>query len=238
MSAWAATNRREEHSWKSFRESLLGYSETDALRRSQLLFRGQADSKYSLQTTLDREFPSVDKGERVETNRLLLDAFRSELAMVDRTVGLEQDAIELLGRHHGLPSPLMDWTQSPYIAAYFAFERANRDVQFVSVWVFDRADSSVAAPDIKIIDDPELLRYNARALRQRGVFIRIDSNTGVEPLEDTFSQAVFRFDIRATDRALALADLDEMRINATELFPDVDGAARTACARVSARRMT
>jgi hypothetical protein len=28
-------------------------------------------------------------------------------------------------RHHGFPSPLIDWTRSPYIAAYFAFADAK-----------------------------------------------------------------------------------------------------------------
>ncbi len=82
---------------------------------------------------------------------------------------------------------------------------------------------------INIVDDRDLLRFNVRALEQRGVFTRVLSIA--KPLEEFLSHALVRFEIPSSDHRLALAELDEMTVTAKNLFRDLDGAARTAAGR-------
>lgn len=115
-------------------------------KETLLLFRGQSNSKWSLETTLERKTKErycvldylriadrcaseiesfTDKDwkltpynkieEEITKNN---DPFRVKIPHYDYLVYL---------RHHGFPSPLLDWTQSPYIAAYFAYASAQKE---------------------------------------------------------------------------------------------------------------
>lgn len=219
-------------SWRHFREVLDGYFSVSSSRRQQLIFRGQPDAGWGLTTTLDRSRQFDSDSERERVVDALLDEFRREAVRL----GLEgvnlphSEALELLGRHHGLPSPILDWTESPFIASFFAFEEATHAGD-VAIWVLDRAKCDAQAFEaIQIIEDIDLLQFNRRALQQRGVFVRV--LTATNDLATLIPDAVHRFTVPARDRTIALTELDEMTINAAYLFEDAGGAARTSVARM------
>ncbi|HSV13423.1 MAG TPA: FRG domain-containing protein [Tepidisphaeraceae bacterium] len=217
--------------WASLREGLHRFAAQDRQRRRQLLFRGQSDTNWPLDTTLDRFKPIADPLKRARLVYELLQEFSREAVQItSRAAPLpEGDALELLARHHGLPSPLLDWTRSPFVAAYFAFEAAGAADR--AVWVLDL--NRIPPPEffpVDIIDDHLLLQFNRRALRQQSIFLRVNE---AKPLEQIASIALTKFELPSSERGIALAELDAMNINATSLFEDFDGVARAVRTRMS-----
>lgn len=223
-----------KHTWREFRNTLYSYASTDRLRREQFLFRGQGDSEWAVQTTPDRERTFKTDDERHKHFLAMLADFRREAIRLglpaERLPDTKSEAFELLARHHGLPSLLLDMSESPYVAAFFAYDFSRRPSSgSVAIWMVDRSKFPTADPGLEIIDDPELLRFNKRAIQQRGQFLR--ASTIRAPVVDLLDAALTKFEWPADDAKVALADLDEMGVNATTLFGDLDGAARTARSR-------
>ncbi len=99
--------------------------------RAQLAYRGLADVDYELTTSLSRLGPGYDRMERHLLRNFRKYAHRDAVASDSDWNWLT------LAQHHGLPTRLMDWTFSPYIAMHFATaDAATFDVDAV-IWVVD-----------------------------------------------------------------------------------------------------
>ena len=213
--------------WGEFQSFITDYCRHPLERRRQLLFRGQSSALWKLVTTLDREHPAFPSNQaREDFFANLLRRFRRESLQLDREElwQLQGDALEFKARHHGLPTPIIDWSESPYIAAYFAFANASPSKHpTVAIWVLDRALLADDLNSVTIIDDEALLARNRRAIHQRGVVMRVKSVT--QPLEAVLESALTKLEMPAAEAAIALAHLDEMTITETTLFGDLDAAA-------------
>ena len=149
-----------------------------------------------------------------------------------------------LGRHHGLASILLDWTRSPYVAAFFAFATLQPQMidpdGNVEVWGI----SAGSAQGFKQPADFRVVRssfaHNRRMIAQQGVFTYVWPPYPLETFIKAACKAsdagfgrvppplLYRILIPHSQREGMLCHLNRMNINYRTLYPDLDGAANHA----------
>jgi hypothetical protein len=214
-------------------------------KRNGEWFRGHGSHEFPLTTTLHRLG-------RFRLERFLVLDLPKFSAQAEATLnrrfdlndGKDYSTILGLGRHHGLPTPLIDWTASPYIAAFFAFSDAieNRDIRDknAKVRIFALSTEfvmSLAQPDI-IVSWPRPYvntltigpLHNPRLSAQQGGFLVTNVGNleahirGAEARMGT--QHLYAADVPASLAPEALSDLAFMGLTASTMFPGLDGFGR------------
>lgn len=105
-------------------ETIFQFLEELATRNRGYIFRGHGSDSYRLQTTLTRLRSFTAHSSQIDD---LIDAFRVGLirnSIAPFETDSRLDWLEY-ARHHGVPTPVLDFTYSPYIALFFAFNGAK-----------------------------------------------------------------------------------------------------------------
>ena len=233
-------------SWRELKRDLFTeLFEGGIFRPGRYLFRGMGSADWKLEPTFDRRFGYLEPGERLRVWDELIGEWRGGLEeyghaqdAAGREVAQREVALWALGQHYGLPTRLLDWSTSPYIAAFFAFkeclERLPHRYSHVALWVL-HLDNPVWSKDrgVEIVSAPAL--ENVRLKNQSGKFTL--SHTQFASLEEYVTEcgsgmALTKVVLPATEAVPALPDLDSMGINSYRVYPDLDGLAEMATMRL------
>jgi hypothetical protein len=232
----------ESRSWQDFKRDLLPelFGVEAIFRSGVFLFRGVSNADWSLSSSFDRRFASLDRDQRLFISEQLVSRFRAAVAGtgIVRLVDDERQILAL-GQHYGLPTRLIDWTLSPYVASFFAFRHAafeGHGATRVAIWALDtRSAVWTEEMGVEILAPPTY--DNIRLRNQSGRFTL--SRTPASTLEEHVQRlpgkeiSLWKFVLPTWEAVAALADLDAMGVNPQYLFPDLTGLAEHVTLSVS-----
>jgi len=259
-----------EHTLSSWWE-FVEFARDPQLSCPTLIYRGQANADWKVESTLDRlenrfptkpnksgsnpEYFSIPRVSRELQLKRFKELARGKFIFEIPPQKDEEDEWWSLAQHYGLATPMLDWTYSPFVALFFAFEEEKyhctdgySEPKFRAVYAL--AHHLISHGKEKK-ERPRAFapkgHANYRLTNQGGLFLKMPKNTDLESwVQQNFEKETYeepksngrgnlhpapilqKFIIHNNDndREECLRLLDHMNINRASLFPDLDGAAR------------
>lgn len=243
-------------SWKYFTDFVY----QQMLDYEKYIWRGHQCDNWELEPTLDRlvKKAKIAKSKQADFRAKHLENFK--YAVRGRR-GSNPPPIDsenewwALGQHHGLATPLLDWTTSPFVAAYFSFiGDGDKQTRHRAIYALHRptiellgtgsiaeqelerrearkAGNLLAAPEHRHVEFIKPLSdENQRLVNQGGLFSRspdgVSLDRWVEDNDNDTGYTLIKILIPNKDRGNCLKTLNRMNINHLTLFPDLYGASK------------
>jgi hypothetical protein len=249
------------------------------VRIADPLFRGQREASWELETTLERYCPPCvslyDYYRSIWAAKSQIEAYTGQTWKIlsrrrflqkasDSVAGLyfkaRSPAYDYMAylRHHGFPSPLLDWSRSPFVAAFFAFrEPGSGERVAIFAYLETTAAVKVGGPSgAEIVVHGPYVRTHRRHFLQQCQYTTCivfkDSFPAAAgsvqqwhytPHEDVFSaksspaldgrHQLFKYTLPRSQRQRVLAYLDAHNVNAYSLF----GSEETLMEAMAAREL-
>lgn len=228
------------------------------------LFRGHASASWRLQTTLERKFGAAQSLEEyhqtVFESKHQMEAYSGNkwhvpnpndfgkllkhgASLADRMPAL--DYLVYL-RHHGFPSPLLDWSRSPFVAAYFAFSGVQKMEDRVAIYALTSSDRTMqthGAPSAFVKSLGFRIRTHKRHFLQQceyTVCMQFSAHDlwvygdheQVLNSASSLDRYLRKYILPASERSTALQYLDMFNLNAYTLFGSEDSLVESVSRRV------
>jgi len=224
---------------------IIGFDEykkriSENMTRNELfLYRGQRSCDWKLEHTFARFCINNEIPFEIEYFNSILEDFINEASCFlekDLTANLDYLQEVALAQHYGLPTPFLDWTDSPYIAAFFAIHnRTIQDKAPFRIWALkvkkdadyylQKAEYAEMKNDFYIISTKFF--DSKRLKRQRGYFSYLRNDIPLEKYlqENKIGIKLFFYDINGESWMTIMKELKLMGISHNNLFDNLDGVA-------------
>ena len=229
--------------WNQYKEIASEHISTDG----DYMYRGQSDSSWALRSSIFRTGFVNNHADLVGYFNYMLPTVQEQ---VEAWSGLSWDLsnnfsqAEFLAylQHNGFPTPLLDFTLSPYIAAYFAFSEINHfDPQSDEVAIFSYNQNEWCKKYKQVYDIAEpsfhasvlrpKIKGNHKLAIQQGLFLwsNVDNiEEHVKACEEQSEQFLTKYVIDVRERPKVIKELSLMGVSAIQLAPSIESVCKKA----------